>query len=227
MADILIIDDDEELGEMLTEYLQPEDFVVSVCLRGDAGAKRALENSWDVIILDIMLPGMNGIEVLKHIRKSSLVPVLMLTAKGDDIDRILGLEMGADDYLPKPFNPRELVARIRAILRRQQNHSGNNDDTQELRCRSLAMKSASRRVTVHDRPLELTSTEFTVLKILLEQAGQVVSKEKLYETALGRPLSAYDRSIDMHISHLRRKLAELDDSLIIHTIRGSGYQLET
>lgn len=227
MADILIIDDDEELGEMLTEYLQPEDFAVSVCLRGDAGAKMALEFPWDVIILDIMLPGMNGIEVLKHIRKNSLVPVLMLTAKGDDIDRILGLEMGADDYLPKPFNPRELVARIRAILRRQQNHLGANDEALELRCRSLVMKPASRRVTVADRPLELTSTEFTVLKILLEQVGQVVNKEKLYETALGRPLSAYDRSIDMHISHLRRKLADLDSTLVIHTIRGSGYQLET
>jgi len=203
----------------------PEDFIVSVSLRGDEGATRALAQSWDAIILDVMLPGMNGFEVLKHVRKSSLVPILMLTAKGDDVDRILGLEMGADDYLPKPFNPRELVARLRAILRRQ-GTTGATDEPQELRCHSLVMKPSSRSASVAGIPLELTSTEFTVLQILLERAGQVVGKETRYEMALGRPLSPYDRSIDMHISHLRRKLGDQDSVLKIHTIRGAGYQLE-
>jgi len=226
MTNILIIDDDEELGEMLTEYLQPEGINISISLRGDEGAKRALEGSWDAVILDIMLPGMNGIDALQHIRKDSMVPILMLTAKGDDIDRILGLEMGADDYLPKPFNPRELVARLRAILRRQQVQDSSYDEHQELRCRSLVMTPAARKVTINDDILELTSTEFSVLETLIRQAGQVVNKEALYESALGRPLAPYDRSIDMHISHLRKKLSERDETLVIHTIRGSGYQLE-
>ena len=227
MAEILIVDDDEELGEMLTEYLQPEGFAVTVALRGDRGAELALERQWDGIILDIMLPGMNGIDVLQAIRRRSLVPILMLTAKGDDIDRILGLEMGADDYLPKPFNPRELVARLRAILRRQQTQADSGGDGGELRCRSLVLTPSSRKAAVNDKNVELTSTEFSVLHLLVANAGTVVSKETLYEDALGRPLTPYDRSIDMHISHLRRKLAALDPSLVIHTIRGSGYQLES
>lgn len=227
MANILIIDDDEELGEMLQEYLQPEGFDISIALRGDDGLSRALSTPWDGIILDIMLPGLNGIDVLKQIRKESMVPILMLTAKGDDIDRILGLEMGADDYLPKPFNPRELVARLRAILRRHHAHTNAEEDTRELQCRSLVMTPGSRRVTIKHQHLELTSTEFSVLKVLVENAGGVVNKEELYEIALGRPLTPYDRSIDMHISHLRKKLSEMDPELIIHTIRGSGYQLES
>ena len=226
MANILIIDDDEELGEMLQEYLQPEGFNITISLRGDEGLSQALETPWDAVILDIMLPGLNGIDVLKQIRRESMVPILMLTAKGDDIDRILGLEMGADDYLPKPFNPRELVARVRAILRRHQPHSNPVEDTRELQCRSLAMTPGARRVTIKDQPLELTSTEFSVLKVLVEHAGGVVNKEELYEIALGRPLTPYDRSIDMHISHLRKKLSDMDPELVIHTIRGSGYQLE-
>lgn len=224
MANILLIDDDEELGEMLSEYLQPEGFDITTCLRGDSGSTLALAGPWDAIILDIMLPGMSGIDVLKAIRSQSLVPILMLTAKGDDIDRILGLEMGADDYLPKPFNPRELVARLRAILRRKQTAPGG--DQQALTINSLTMTSASRKATVGGVPLELTSTEYSVLEVLARQAGAVVSKEQLYKSALGRPLTAYDRSIDMHISHLRRKLAEKDPGLVIHTVRGAGYQLE-
>ena len=225
MANILIVDDDEELGEMLTEYLLPEGFSVVTCLRGDRGAERALAEKWDAIILDIMLPGMNGIDVLRLIRRESLTPILMLTAKGDDIDRILGLEMGADDYLPKPFNPRELVARLRAILRRQ--HQGDESrDSDSLRCRSLTLYPSSRRATVNETEIELTSTEFSVLHVLTENAGRVVSKDMLYQQALGRELTAYDRSIDMHISHLRRKLSNVDEGLVIHTIRGSGYQME-
>lgn len=223
MPNILIIDDDTELSEMLKEYLQPEGFELSCCFRGDEGAELAIHQNWDAIILDVMLPGMNGIEVLRKLRQHSLVPVLMLTAKGDDLDRILGLEMGADDYLPKPFNPRELAARLRAILRRQYQGTNGGDS---LSCRSLQLLPGSRKASVNGNELELTSTEFNVLETLLRHAGQVVSKEILYESALGRPLSAYDRSIDMHISHLRRKLSQQDENLIIHTVRGAGYQLE-
>jgi len=223
MADILIVDDDEELNDMLCEYLQPEGFSVSTALRGDEGVDKVLRQHWDAVILDIMLPGMNGTEVLRAIRRQSLVPVIMLTAKGDDVDRILGLEMGADDYLPKPFNPRELVARLRAILRRQGN---SNENSASIHCQSLTMIPAARKASVGSQELNLTSTEYSVLEVLARHAGQVVSKEQLYEAALGRPIGPYDRSLDMHISHLRRKLGEADDELVIHTIRGSGYQLE-
>jgi DNA-binding response OmpR family regulator len=222
MTNLLIIDDDEELSDMLGEYLQPEGFTVSTALRGDEGAELALAKPWDAIVLDIMLPGMNGLEVLRTVRSRTQTPILMLTAKGDDVDRILGLEMGADDYLPKPFNPRELVARLRAILRRQ-TPSG---ETATLTCRSLTMMPGSRRAVVFERELNLTSTEYNVLEVLMRHSGQVVGKGQLYELALGRPIAAYDRSIDMHISHLRRKLGELDEHLVIHTVRGAGYQLE-
>ncbi|MFA5493187.1 MAG: response regulator transcription factor [Porticoccaceae bacterium] len=225
MHPILIIDDDGELGEMLSEYLAPEGFAATIATRGDSGAELALEGSHAAIILDVMLPGMNGFEVLKKIRKQSMVPVIMLTAKGDDIDRILGLEIGADDYLPKPFNPRELVARLRAILRRQP----GGDDAGELdlvQCQELQLWSGSRRARVGETELNLTSTEFSVLEILARNAGKVVAKEVLYEGALGRPMTAYDRSLDMHISHLRRKLGDIDEQLVIHTVRGTGYQLE-
>jgi len=225
MHPILIIDDDAELGEMLSEYLAPEGFALTIATRGDSGAKLALSTSPAAIILDVMLPGLNGFEVLRRIRAESMVPVIMLTAKGDDIDRILGLEIGADDYLPKPFNPRELVARLRAILRRQP-MTGDGDDRALVQCRGLQLWPGSRRAQLGDAPLDLTSTEFTVLEILARNAGRVVSKEQLYEGALGRPMAPYDRSLDMHISHLRRKLGEAPDGPVIHTVRGSGYQLE-
>ncbi len=226
MHSVLIIDDDTELGEMLTEYLSPEGFSVTVAHTGNDGARLGQDGGWGAIILDVMLPGINGFEVLKRIRHHSMVPVIMLTAKGDDIDRILGLEMGADDYLPKPFNPRELVARLRAILRR---HSSANDrevSAESLRCRDLTLWPGTRKAFYRDQPLALTSTEFNVLEVLTRHAGTLVTKETLYEQALGRPLSAYDRSIDMHISHLRRKFGDIDDRIVIHTIRGAGYQLE-
>lgn len=226
MSSLLIIDDDVELGEMLKEYLEPEDFAVTLVHRGDQGAEIACAQNWDLIILDIMLPGMNGIEVLRTIRSQSMTPVLMLTAKGDDIDRILGLELGADDYLPKPFNPRELVARLRAILRRNVPAGSEAQGSAQLQCRTLVMNPGARRASIKQQPLELTSTEFSILEILVKNAGLVVPKNTLYESALGRPMAAYDRSIDMHISHLRKKLSQLDTCLIIHTVRGSGYQLE-
>lgn len=225
MHPILIIDDDAELGEMLTEYLAPEGFVTTVATRGDSGAELALNGGYAAIILDVMLPGINGFEVLKKIRSQSMVPVIMLTAKGDDIDRILGLEIGADDYLPKPFNPRELVARLRAVLRRMVEQDAS-DGSEVIECRELQLWPGARRAQLQKHPLDLTSTEFSVLEILARNAGKVVSKEMLYEGALGRALSAYDRSLDMHISHLRRKLAEVDEQMVIHTVRGTGYQLE-
>lgn len=225
MHPILIIDDDAELGEMLTEYLAPEGFAATVATRGDSGAELALSGGYTAIILDVMLPGINGFEVLKKIRGQSMVPVIMLTAKGDDIDRILGLEIGADDYLPKPFNPRELVARLRAVLRRMV-EPDSADDSDMIECRELQLWPGARRAQLQQHHLDLTSTEFSVLEILARNAGKVVSKEMLYEGALGRALSAYDRSLDMHISHLRRKLAEVDEQMVIHTVRGTGYQLE-
>lgn len=225
MHPILIIDDDLELGEMLTEYLEPEGFAITVAVRGDTGAELALHRPFSAIILDVMLPGLNGFEALKKIRTASQTPVIMLTAKGDDIDRILGLEIGADDYLPKPFNPRELVARLRAILRRSST-ADPEDELTQIQCRSLLVSPGSRRAAVNGEALDLTSTEFSVLELLAREAGRVVSKEQLYRSALGRPLTPYDRSLDMHISHLRRKLGECDSSLQIHTVRGTGYQLE-
>lgn len=225
MYRILIIDDDDDLGEMLTEYLQPDGFSLATSLRGDDGLTRAQRETWDAIILDVMLPGMNGFDVLKTIRQSSLVPVLMLTAKGDDLDKILGLEMGADDYLAKPFNPRELVARLRAILRRQLRSEAGSSGA-ELICQKLRMNPETRSVTFDGMRVDLTSTQFSVLFTLVEHAGKVVSKQELYRQALGRELTPHDRSIDMHISHLRAKLNSLHSSLVIHTIRGAGYQLE-
>lgn len=224
MHRVLIIDDDVELGQMLTEYLAPEGFDATVVHRGDHGAEAALADELVAVILDVMLPGLNGFDVLRRIRARSLVPVIMLTAKGDDIDRILGLEMGADDYLPKPFNPRELVARLKAVLRRQAPPADADDAP--LSCHSLVVRPNARRAEYRGTPLSLTSTEFSLLEVLVRNAGSVVSKEALYENVLGRPLAPYDRSIDMHISHLRRKLAAVDDKLVIHTVRGAGYQME-
>lgn len=220
MPNILIIDDDVELCEMLVEYLSLEGFKVDTNHNGYTGAQQALQGQYRAIVLDVMLPGQNGFDTLKEIRGSSLVPIIMLTAKGDDIDRILGLEMGADDYLPKPFNPRELVARLKAILRRSEQQPKNGFST--IGVGNLLIKPSSRKAFWGEQVLELTSTEFAILEILVRNAGSVVSKATLYESALGRPLEAYDRSIDMHISHLRKKLPGGDQ--LIQTIRGTGYQ---
>ena len=219
MSKLLIIDDDTELCEMLSEYLAIENFVISSVHNGTKGAEAVLAESYDAVVLDVMLPGMNGFDVLKKIREHSRVPVIMLTAKGDDIDRILGLEMGADDYLPKPFNPRELAARIKAILRR----ATASEETGNTECGQLSVKPSARKAFFADKELLLTSTEFMILLVLVENAGQVVSKEALCEQALGREIAAYDRSVDMHISHLRKKIPD-GENLII-TVRGTGYQL--
>jgi len=224
MTHILIVDDDSELSEMLGQYLAAEGFAIERVFDGHSGAEQALSGAYDAVVLDVMMPGLDGFEVLRRIRSQSMVPVLMLTAKGDDIDRIVGLEIGADDYLPKPFNPRELLARLRAILRRVGNHGPQAEDD-ILRLGLLELHPASRSVLAGGQPLELTSTEFNLLQGLLRQAGHLVSKEQLSQQALGRALEKYDRSIDMHMSNLRKKLADHQLGEMIITVRGQGYQL--
>jgi two-component system response regulator CpxR len=223
---ILVIDDDAELCELVSEYLESEGFKVDTEGSGDHGADRALESDYDLIILDVMLPGINGFEALRRIRSQSNVPVLMLTARGDEVDRIVGLEIGADDYLPKPFNPRELVARIQAILRR----SGVQADTgaaalnEKVVIGDIQLDTGSRTVARDNNPIHLTAMEFNVLEVLLRNAGRVVERESLVEQVLDRRYSPYDRSIDVHVSNLRKKLGhEIEGMERIKSVRQVGY----
>lgn len=225
MNRVLLVDDDVELCAMLKEYLEPEGFDVSVVHDGETGAAHVRTGEYDVVVLDVMLPGIGGFEALRRIRAEGQTPVLMLTAKGDDVDRIVGLELGADDYLPKPCNPRELVARLRAILRRTALTHESASAQRPLTVGALEVRPAERTARWHQQPLELTSTEFNLLHVLAQHAGEVVTKAQLSEQALGRPLERYDRSVDMHVSNLRHKLGELGDGRSpIQTVRGSGYQ---
>lgn len=223
MDKILIIDDDEELCELVSEYLTVEGFEIESVNDGETGLERALSGDYDMAILDVMLPKMNGFDVLRALRAESKLPVLMLTARGDDMERIVGLEIGADDYLPKPFNPRELAARLRAILRR----SVVNDDAEvpeNFDIDGVRLSPSSRIATRDGEDLNLTSVEFGLLHELLKEAGRIVKKEGLSETVLERRLSPYDRSLDMHISNLRKKLGvRSDGSDRIKTIRSVGY----
>ena len=225
MERLLVIDDDTELCELLNDYLGGEGFSVETIHHGGEGVEQALSSDYALIILDVMLPGMNGFDVLRKIREKSKVPIIMLTARGDDIDRIVGLELGADDYLPKPFNPRELVARIRAIQRRTDEISPRRDKNRnELTVGDIVLCSASRTVKRAGENIELTSVEFTLLEVLLAKAGEVIEREQLVEQVLGRRLSAYDRSIDVHVSALRKKLGHYAGKTErIRTIRGVGY----
>jgi len=224
---ILVIDDDVELCELLIDYLGGEGFDVKAVHQGDKGAVQATAEEYALVVLDVMLPGMNGFDVLRKIRESSKLPVIMLTARGDDIDRIVGLELGADDYLPKPFNPRELVARIRAIQRRTETSPEPAPAVQlskEVHIGDITLSNFNRSVKRNNKTIELTSVEFNLLEVLLRQAGQVISREELVEKALGRRLSAYDRSIDVHVSALRKKLGHhFENNERIKTIRGIGY----
>jgi len=218
---ILIADDDTELCELLREYLGQEGFDVRLAFDGEQALAESRRPGLDAMVLDIMMPRMNGIDVLRNLRRESELPVIMLTARGDDLDRIIGLELGADDYLAKPANPRELLARIRAILRR----SGAHSTAAVIEIEDLVLNQARRELRLDGKPRELTSTEFSILQLLLQRSGEVVEKKDLYLAALGREPVAYDRSIDMHVSNLRRKLGPAKDgSERIETIRGIGYQ---
>jgi two-component system response regulator CpxR len=218
---ILLADDDIELCSLLEEFLEQEGFEVRLAHDGVMALTEAARPGIDAMVLDIMMPRKNGIEVLKEIRLSSELPVVMLTARGDDLDRILGLELGADDYLPKPCNPRELVARLRAVLRR----SGGNVSKKSIMLDDLELLPGTRKLLKSGQTVDLTSTEFSVLLALLHKPGEIISKRDLYLSALGREPVRYDRSIDMHVSNLRRKLGpSLNGQKRIETIRGIGYQ---
>ncbi len=221
-AKLLLIDDDRELGEMLTEYLEAEHLDVAHRLSGEDGIDELKGGNYQLVILDIMLPGMNGLDVLKEIRTVSNVPTIMLTAKGDDIDRIVGLELGADDYLSKPFNPRELLARIKAILRR----GTAETPSQRLEAGEVSIDLKAQRVTADNTTLKLTGSEFDLLVCLAESPGTVLSKDELTQRALGRKHMPYDRSLDTHMSNLRKKLADAGvKSPTIQSRRGVGYSL--
>jgi DNA-binding response OmpR family regulator len=224
MNKVLIIDDDEELCELVSEYLSVEGFAVESMNDGEAGLERARAGGFDLAILDVMMPKKNGFDVLRELRQTSRLPVLMLTARGDDMERIVGLEIGADDYLPKPFNPRELVARIRAILRRASGESTDLGLPEKIVIEDLELSASSRSAAIDGKEVVLTSLEFDLLAALARHAGNVVKKEDLSETVLERELSPYDRSLDMHISNLRKKLGLRSDGTDrIKTIRSVGY----
>ncbi len=224
---VLLIDDDVELLTLFQDFLEKDGFLVHTANDGKTGAAAALSGRYAIAILDVMMPHMNGLDTLKHIRASSCLPVLMLTARGDDTDRILGLELGADDYVAKPCTPRELSARIRAILRRTQ-ASGQHDlaANAAIVVGKLSLWSEQRRATWDGQTLELTSTEFNLLEVLMRHAGKAVDKNNLSELALGRPLARFDRNIDVHMSSLRRKLGSLADGRsCLQTVYRQGYQL--
>lgn len=224
MENVLIIDDDVELCSLVSEYLQAEGFQVEASYDGERGLERSVAGDYVLVILDVMLPGLNGFEVLRRIRSTSRIPVLLLTARGEDVDRIVGLEIGADDYLPKPFNPRELVARIRAILRRTERPEEGARGPDLVRVGDVELDPATRSVRHRGEPVELTSVEFNLLEVLLREAGRVVTRERLVYAVLSRKFSPFDRSIDMHVSKVRKKLGDSESGTEhIKTVRGVGY----
>jgi two-component system response regulator CpxR len=225
MDHVLIIDDDVELCGLVAEYLEPEGYRVEAVHEGERGVERALSGAYALVVLDVMLPGINGFEALRRIRAHSRLPVLMLTARGEDVDRIVGLEIGADDYLAKPFNPRELTARIRAIMRRVKPEDAERREAREtINVGDIQMETGTRLVRRAGQTIDLTVVEYDVLEKLLRAAGQIVSREELVREVLGRTLSPFDRSIDMHISNLRKKLGhKIGEVERIKTVRGVGY----
>lgn len=226
MKSILLIDDDYELGELLQEYLSMEGFTLTAVQDGQTGLEQALSGQYDLILLDVMLPKLNGFEVLKKLRLSSNIPVIMLTARGESVDRVLGLEHGADDYIAKPYHHHELTARIRALFRRIELTNDSPKTPGLLAVDELQLNITKRLATLHGEELPLTGAEFGVLQCLMENVGELVDKEALSMAALGRPLLAYDRSIDMHVSNLRKKLGKReDDAEWIKTVRSRGYML--
>ena len=225
MEKVLIVDDDEELCELVSEYLSVEGFEVDSVNDGESGLRAALEEAHDLVILDVMMPKMNGFDLLRELRKTSSIPVVMLTARGEDMERIVGLEIGADDYLPKPFNPRELVARIRAVLRRiEKTKQAASEPYERLVAGELEMVTTARSAKFGDEELSLTAVEYDILAELVRNTGQVVKKEHLSRQVLERELSPFDRSLDMHISNIRKKLGDLGSKKgRIKTIRSVGY----
>ncbi|WP_100638529.1 response regulator transcription factor [Marinobacter salexigens] len=218
---VLLVEDDDELRELLARYLSGQGFTVREAANGEDGLALALGQHCDIVVLDIMLPDISGLEVLRELRAETHLPVVLLTARGDEMDRIVGLEVGADDYIPKPCNPRELVARLQAILRRVAWDQKAVVKT-EKQFGDLRIEVDHRRIYQNDEPLDLTATEYEVLQVLLAHAGSVVRKSDLMQWALGRRLEAFDRTLDMHISNLRKKLGS-DDPPRIETVRGLGY----
>jgi len=219
---ILLADDDRVLSDLLRQYFEGEGFAVSQAFDGAQAVARAAEQRFDVIIADVMMPVMDGFDALRELRKAGDTPVIMLTARGGDVDRIVGLEMGADDYLPKPFNPRELLARVKAILRRA---GGGARADAPLGAGDLQLAAKTRQARVRGAPLALTDTEFNVLEMLLRARGALVGRDALSQGALGKKLGPYDRGLDMHISHLRKKLEGAKSRVAITTVRGRGFLL--
>lgn len=222
MAHILLIDDDTELTALLEEVLSYEGFLVSQAQDGEAGLAM-MNNDVDLILLDVMMPKLNGLDTLKRLRSQWQTPVLMLTAKGEEVDRVIGLELGADDYLPKPFSDRELIARIRAVLRRAQ-HSNNTTTSDRIILGDLCLYPGQQEAYCQEQLIELTSTEFALLSHFAQHPGEIITKEVLSLDVLGKRLAPFDRAIDMHVSNLRKKLPERADGKVrIKTLRGRGY----
>jgi len=219
MSHVLVIDDDHDLVDLLREFLATEGFTVDAAYDYASGLNRALDGEYELVLLDVMLPGGSGLELVKTVRESSNVPLLLLSAAGETVDRIIGLQIGADDYLAKPFEPQELAARIHAILRRTRDMS---KDGSEIKVGDLALSVSRRVVSRAETPVDLTAAEFNVLECLLRNAGSVVTRETLAERALGRPLAPFDRSVDVHMHNLRKKISASPDERI-KTIRGVGY----
>ena len=220
---LLIIDDDQQLCDMLVEYLAPEGFLTSTAATGPSGLEQLACAPVDLVVLDVMLPELSGFEVLRRIRATSRVPVIMLTARGEEVDRVVGLEMGADDYLAKPFSPRELVARIRAVLRRMPGESPAS--TGVIIWGPLRLDLRARRADVGENDLELTSAELRILELLVRADTRTVTRDDLMSQALGRRLLPTDRSLDTHVSNLRRKLVRWTDRVNVQSVRGTGYAL--
>jgi len=223
---ILLADDDVELCLMLKDYFRGEALEVEIVHDGRSALQKALNQDFDLVVMDVMMPEMSGLDALRALRLQKQTPVLMLTARGEDMDTVLGLELGADDYLPKPCNPKVLLARIRAVLRRSEPHpTESGSPAATIRVGDLILNTGARSVKVAGSEVSMTSTEFSILEILLREAGHVVTKGQLSERALGRPLGRFDRSLDMHVSNLRQKLGPTaDGEPRIKTIRGSGFQ---
>ncbi len=224
MRKLLVIDDDERLRDLLAEYLGGRGFSVDTAPDGESGLARLRAGGVDLVVLDVMMPGMDGFEVVRELRKTSRMPVVMLTARGDDFDRIVGLELGADDYLAKPFNPRELLARIQAVLRRSTTPTDAGEPV--LRAGPIVVDPDARTVTLHGEAIQLTTTQFEILRTLVANAGRVIPRERLMELARGSDYAAFDRSVDVHVSHIRKKLGDdPKNPVYLKTVRGVGYTI--